>query len=293
MSRNPCLSSPCGDDQCFHNGSYYICVSVGANRPMCNCSHDDDSRSNEDPCISNPCNGFQCIRNGSRFACNCTNSGTISSDCTIDDESACLPDPCGNVECIRSNSQYSCNCFGSGANGSNCAEDIECPEDDYICENGAVCFTIDEQVACNCSGTGFSGANCSVDVDECVNGGDLCSGNGDCRNSAGGYSCACRDGFTGADCSVVADANILDSQYTEKTQIIAFSFVGCFICLIMCGLSVYFYAARRAARQMGLSQEELETVQHKDTDTVSIRSTSTLDDLTLDDWVHLHYSLDD
>jgi Notch-like protein len=50
---------------------------------------------------------------------------------------------------------------------------------------------------------GFTGAMCDENIDDCL--GEMCSGNGQCVDEVGSYSCNCSAGYNGTDCEINID----------------------------------------------------------------------------------------
>lgn len=55
----------------------------------------------------------------------------------------------------------------------------------------------DVKFKCTCV-EGWTGSLCTTDIDECLN--DVCSNNGTCENTPGGFQCFCTDGWHGDTC---------------------------------------------------------------------------------------------
>ena len=83
---------------------------------------------------------------------------------------------------------------------------------------GPVCLQVDDcfNLGVNCSGNGqcvdgignftcncsagYTGTECEVNIDDCV--GVDCSGNGECLDGVNSFTCECSPGYTGAFCEI-------------------------------------------------------------------------------------------
>lgn len=74
----------------------------------------------------------------------------------------------------------------------------------------AVCVQNFQGANCTQCVSGFTGTLCDMDIDECIQ--VNCSGNGQCINQIGGFSCTCNSGFSGTLCEI--SAGTCDSNLT-------------------------------------------------------------------------------
>ena len=91
----------------------------------------------------------------------------------------------------------------AGFAGKLCETDIdECASNP--CYNGATCIDEPQGYICNCP-LGYSGLQCQEEESSCIN--NTCSPQSMCKNEPGyeNYSCLCRSGFTGENCSVTVN----------------------------------------------------------------------------------------
>ncbi|XP_044124952.1 protein crumbs homolog 2-like [Bufo gargarizans] len=210
-----CQSDPCQNGAtCLDHIGFFTCeCPAGYEGQLCQLDIDE--------CQSQPCqNGGLCIDAINRFYCNCTDTGFVGETCDID-ILECASDPCmNNATCQDRIKGYICLCW-AGYTGYHCELDIdECA--DRPCLHDSLCmersnetfygsqpeFSIDFSYE-SAAGyvcrcrPGFTGENCSVNIDECNSA--PCHNGGSCVDLINGFICQCAAGYTGVLCTINID----------------------------------------------------------------------------------------
>ena len=167
-----------------------------------------------DRCNPNPCaNGGTCHHNGNvaeGYTCSC-DRGYDGQNCDIDiSGDSCDPNPCdpsGSLSCEDGFFDFTCECR-LGYVGKDCSVEACNPNP---CANGGTCHhngNVAEGYTCSCD-RGYDGQNCDIDIS-----GDSCDSNPcdptgslSCEDGFFDFTCECRPGFVGKDCSVEACAS--------------------------------------------------------------------------------------
>lgn len=98
-----------------------------------------------------------------------------------------------NTTCVDSINTYHCECIP----GADCEEE----EDGGVLQMTTALLPNGlHNVSVECE-PGYTGESCDVDIDECS--GEDCSGNGQCVEGVGHFTCDCLPDFTGTRCEVV------------------------------------------------------------------------------------------
>lgn len=101
---------------------------------------------------------------------------------------------------------YQCNCTDTGFEGNNCDIDIdECASGIEYCGGLGRCINLPGSFKCICQDS-FCGVYCNF-TDPCKNGeGSPCMNGGSCLEACGDeadYTCSCKAGYEGKDCTLV------------------------------------------------------------------------------------------
>jgi hypothetical protein len=147
-------------------------------------------------CSSSPCqNNATCTSIANYFSCNCP-LGYYGNTCERTINPCQFSKICLNGgTCVSYNmSTTQCLC-PSAYTGDMCQFTVACS-----CINGGVCSS--DNLSCKCPSQ-WTGSDCSIDLDECLS--RPCLNNGNCTElptrRGGGYYCACKNGYTGKQCS--------------------------------------------------------------------------------------------
>jgi len=181
-----CLPAPCQNEGACTDG---------VDGRTCTCPtgfSGDDCETSVTGCEDDPCkNGATCTDVGGSYTCACP-SGFYGPNC----DTGCPQAHClGSVTCNPTDGRQSrCQLCEPGYQGPICNSEIdECQVEP--CQNDGICSDLLADFSCQCA-TGWTGKDCSADVDECELELDDCVEPLVCSNSAGGFECACRVGFS-------------------------------------------------------------------------------------------------
>ncbi|KAK6970572.1 mucin-like protein [Biomphalaria glabrata] len=179
------------------------------------------------PCVSLNCSSL-CATINNTETCFCPKGSVLNLDgIHCDDIDLCKSSPCtfGCVE-IKQNTSYECVCSSGqslASDGITCADCVE-GRWGLSCNNVCNCLTINtkhcNQVSgqCQCK-AGWTGQLCDQDVDECQNL-TLCPTHSHCRNTDGGFTCVCDDGYVNRNSTSViceeCDEGFFGSSCSQK-----------------------------------------------------------------------------
>uniref|UniRef100_A0A8C5NC76 Slit homolog 3 protein-like n=1 Tax=Gouania willdenowi TaxID=441366 RepID=A0A8C5NC76_GOUWI len=190
----PCLAAPC-----HNNGT---CVSDANGSYHCTCPYGFKGQDCEIPinaCISFPCsNGGTChIQPGHQdhFSCVCP-PGFEGQRCEINPDD-CEDNDCeNNSTCVDGVNNYTCVC-PPNYTGDLCEDVIDpCLRGFDPCQHDSKCFLFCPY-RCECL-PGYVGQRCEQDYNDCLE--NKCQHGAECVDAVNGYTCVCREGFSGLFC---------------------------------------------------------------------------------------------
>ncbi|XP_035824838.1 fibrillin-3, partial [Aplysia californica] len=148
--------------------------------------------------------GYACRLEEQSPVCFCPEGFYLTDGVNCTDTNECL-EPAQNEcthSCVNTRGSYLCTCplgFRLLKDQRTCQEcdSFHWGED---CRNQCNCFVpgtarCDAVTGCVCH-DGWRGVTCDRDVDECSASVPVCPVSAECRNSYGGYTCVCREGYT-------------------------------------------------------------------------------------------------
>uniref|UniRef100_A0A8C5HHE2 Slit homolog 3 protein-like n=1 Tax=Gouania willdenowi TaxID=441366 RepID=A0A8C5HHE2_GOUWI len=192
----PCLAAPC-----HNNGT---CVSDANGSYHCTCPYGFKGQDCEIPinaCISFPCsNGGTChIQPGHQdhFSCVCP-PGFEGQRCEINPDD-CEDNDCeNNSTCVDGVNNYTCVC-PPNYTGDLCEDVIDpCLRGFDPCQHDSKCvFVGRSSYRCECL-PGYVGQRCEQDYNDCLE--NKCQHGAECVDAVNGYTCVCREGFSGLFC---------------------------------------------------------------------------------------------
>uniref|UniRef100_A0A8C4EK45 Slit homolog 3 (Drosophila) n=1 Tax=Dicentrarchus labrax TaxID=13489 RepID=A0A8C4EK45_DICLA len=193
----PCLATPCQN-----NGT---CVSDATGSYHCTCPYGFKGQNCEIPinaCISFPCsNGGTChIQPGheDHFSCVCP-PGFEGQRCEVNPDD-CEDNDCeNNSTCIDGVNNYTCVC-PPNYTGDLCEEVVDhclrgfdpCQHDSKLISSIFPCHS-----RCECL-PGYVGQHCEQDYNDCLE--NKCQHGAECVDAVNGYTCVCKEGFSGLFC---------------------------------------------------------------------------------------------
>jgi len=112
------------------------------------------------------------------------------------------------------------------------------------CLNNGVCIdqTATEAAYCNCSGIGYNGEFCENDINECLTN-NACDEHAICANSQGGFSCECKEGYSGNG----FNCNLSQNEKSENNQAVGIGVGVTFglLALIILVLLILFFLRKK------------------------------------------------
>uniref|UniRef100_A0A8C4GMC1 Slit homolog 3 (Drosophila) n=1 Tax=Dicentrarchus labrax TaxID=13489 RepID=A0A8C4GMC1_DICLA len=185
----PCLATPCQN-----NGT---CVSDATGSYHCTCPYGFKGQNCEIPinaCISFPCsNGGTC-----HIHCVCP-PGFEGQRCEVNPDD-CEDNDCeNNSTCIDGVNNYTCVC-PPNYTGDLCEEVVDhclrgfdpCQHDSKLISSIFPCHS-----RCECL-PGYVGQHCEQDYNDCLE--NKCQHGAECVDAVNGYTCVCKEGFSGLFC---------------------------------------------------------------------------------------------
>uniref|UniRef100_A0A4W6F8V2 Slit homolog 3 (Drosophila) n=1 Tax=Lates calcarifer TaxID=8187 RepID=A0A4W6F8V2_LATCA len=195
----PCLAAPCQN-----NGT---CLSETTGSYHCTCPYGFKGQNCEIPinaCISFPCsNGGTChIQSGheDHFSCVCP-PGYEGQRCEINPDD-CEDNDCeNNSTCIDGINNYTCIC-PPNYTGDLCEEVVDpCLHGFDPCQHDSKCLLTPSifpcHSRCECL-PGYVGQHCEQDYNDCLE--NKCQHGAECVDAVNGYTCVCKEGFSGLFC---------------------------------------------------------------------------------------------
>uniref|UniRef100_A0A665WBT0 Slit homolog 3 (Drosophila) n=1 Tax=Echeneis naucrates TaxID=173247 RepID=A0A665WBT0_ECHNA len=191
----PCLAAPCQN-----NGT---CVSDTTGSYHCTCPYGFKGQNCQIPinaCISFPClNGGTChIQPGHEdyFSCVCP-PGFEGRRCEINPDD-CEDNDCeNNSTCIDGVNNYTCMC-PPNYTGDLCEEVVDpCLHGFDPCQQSLLPTIFPCHFRCECL-PGYVGQHCEQDYNDCLE--NKCQHGAECVDAVNGYTCVCKEGFSGLFC---------------------------------------------------------------------------------------------
>lgn len=191
--------NPCIDLPCKNGGT---CKRGTQKSYECKCSegfYGEHCERSIDACYGNPCaNDGQCQVIEEGRFKCLCKKGFIGSHCETNIDD-CVTHKCqNNGTCVDEINDYHCNCPPMYA-GKFCEDKIEvCSHHFNPCKNNAKCESHGNNLYTCHCKSGFTGQNCSTQIDNCLP--NSCNNNGICKSNENGFECQCASGFVGEFC---------------------------------------------------------------------------------------------
>ncbi|KAH9523896.1 hypothetical protein Btru_047344, partial [Bulinus truncatus] len=155
------------------------------------------------PCMNRTDCSYQCAKINGIEICLCPKGKVLNSNGVgCDDLNLCDSSPCafGCVE-TKENTSFECVCKTGQVLSADKVTCTDCTDGRWgvACNNTCQCLTTNTKYCdkvngrCLCK-AGWNGTLCQLDIDECLNT-SICPTHTKCRNTDGGYLCACVDGY--------------------------------------------------------------------------------------------------